>query len=70
MAGNMLTFLPFRPRLFNWLILIRNALTIILTIYYGTQQKATIFLFMNVIKLVPMKPLTGLFGVPASEEKW
>lgn len=39
---------------FNWLILIRNALTMIFTIYYGTQQKATIFLFMNVIKLVPM----------------
>lgn len=55
---------------FNWLILIRNALTMILTMYYGTQQKATIFLFMDVIKVVPMNPLTGLFGAPASEEKW
>lgn len=54
---------------FNQLITIRNALTMILTICYGTQQKATIFLLMNVIKVVPMKPLTGLFGAPALEEK-
>lgn len=33
----------------------------ILTRYYSIQQKATIFLFMNVIKLMPMEPLKGLF---------
>lgn len=42
----------------------------ILTMCYGTQQKATIFLFMDVVKVVRMEPLAGLFGAPAWEEKW
>lgn len=71
-AGNIFRLLPLRPRpcLINRPILIRNVLTSILTRYYSTPQKATIVLFMNIVKLVARKPLAGVVWAPAMEGKW
>lgn len=69
MAGNVFRFLPFRHRLFNWTILKRNAVAVTLTIYLGTQQKASLLVHERHTTCA-MKHLADLFGAPAQEGKW